>query len=80
MIRPVYFGYIIETAVNNAFQVAGNDEDAQQKALNEFDQFVSVLRNNGVNVTVAQIRKANGLTEKSILKPGQKLFIPKPGT
>jgi hypothetical protein len=52
MIRPVNFGYNTETAVNNAFQVAGNDEGAQQKALNEFDQFVSVLRKNGVNVTV----------------------------
>ena len=37
-------------------------------------------RENGVKVTVAEIRKANGLTEKSALKAGQKLFIPKPGT
>jgi len=37
-------------------------------------------RENGVNVSVAAIRKANGLTEKSTLKAGQKLFIPKPGT
>ena len=36
-------------------------------------------RDNGVKVTVAQIRKANGLAEGSVLKPGQKLFIPKPG-
>jgi hypothetical protein len=36
-------------------------------------------RDNGVKVTVSEIRKANGLTEKSVLKPGQKLFIPKPG-
>ena len=35
-------------------------------------------RENGVNVTVSQIRKANGLTNNSVLKPGQKLFIPKP--
>jgi LysM repeat protein len=32
-----------------------------------------------VNVTVAQVRRANGLTAKSTLKTGQKLFIPKPG-
>jgi LysM repeat protein len=32
----------------------------------------------GVKVTVAQVRKANGLTTKSVLKVGQKLFIPKP--
>jgi TolA-binding protein len=37
-------------------------------------------RDNGVKVTVAEIRKANGLTEKSVLKTGQKIFIPKPGT
>jgi LysM repeat protein len=36
-------------------------------------------RENGVMVTVSQIRKANGLTEGTSLKPGQKLFIPKPG-
>jgi chromosome segregation ATPase len=36
-------------------------------------------RENGVKVTVAEIRKANGLTAGSTLKPGQKLFIPKPG-
>lgn len=34
-------------------------------------------RDQGIHVTVSQIRKANGLTEKSILKVGQKLFIPK---
>lgn len=32
----------------------------------------------GVNVSVAQVRKANGLTDKSVLKVGQKIFIPKP--
>ena len=40
----------------------------------------TAYRENGVNVTVSEIRKANGLTEKSVLKVGQKLFIPKPGT
>ena len=40
----------------------------------------AAYRENGVNVTVSEIRKANGLTEKSVLKLGQKLFIPKPGT
>jgi hypothetical protein len=52
MIRPVHFGYNAETAVNNAFQVAGQDTDAQQKALQEFDGFVTLLRDNGVNVIV----------------------------
>ena len=54
MIRPVNFGYNAETAVNNAFQVAGMDTEAQKKALREFDDFVSVLRSNGVDVTVVQ--------------------------
>ena len=40
----------------------------------------AAYRENGVNVTVSEIRKANGLTGKSVLKVGQKLFIPKPGT
>jgi hypothetical protein len=40
----------------------------------------AAYRDNGVNVTVSEVRKANGLTEKSVLKAGQKLFIPKPGT
>ena len=52
MIRPVNFGYNAETAVNNAFQVAGQDAQAQQKAQQEFDGFVSMLHNNGVDVTV----------------------------
>jgi regulator of replication initiation timing len=39
----------------------------------------AAYREKGVNVTVSEIRKANDLTEKSILKVGQKLFIPKPG-
>ena len=37
-------------------------------------------RDNGVNVTVAQIRHANDLGTHTPLKVGQKLFIPKPGT
>jgi hypothetical protein len=52
MIRPVNFSFNAETAVNNAFQVAGNDAGAQDKALQEFDRFVAVLRANGVDVTV----------------------------
>jgi len=40
----------------------------------------AAYRDKGVNVTVSEIRKANDLTEKSVLKAGQKLFIPKPGT
>ena len=43
MIRPVAFAYNAETAVNNKFQVAGNAEAAQAKALKEFDAFVEKL-------------------------------------
>ena len=41
---------------------------------------VDAYRDQGVKVTVAEVRKANGLTSKSVLHVGQKLFIPKPGT
>ena len=52
MIRPVGFTYNAETAGNNLFQVAGNAENAQQKALKEFDAFVETLRKNDIDVTV----------------------------
>jgi hypothetical protein len=52
MIRPVNFSFNAETAVNNAFQVAGNTTGVQEKAKHEFDTFVTVLKNNGVDVTV----------------------------
>jgi hypothetical protein len=54
MIRPVNFGYNAETAVNNAFQVKSKEDDVQTKALKEFDAFVNVLQQNGVDVTVAE--------------------------
>ncbi len=52
MIRPVKFGFNAETAVNNAFQVEMTDERTQEQALAEFDGFVQLLRNNGVDVMV----------------------------
>ena len=52
MIKPVNFSFNAETAVNNAFQVAGASDDAQQKALKEFEEFVRLLRDNGIDVTV----------------------------
>ena len=52
MIRPVSFSFNAQTAVNNTFQTNSNAGDAQQKALDEFDQFVSLLRKNGVDVIV----------------------------
>jgi hypothetical protein len=52
MIRPVNFGFNAQTAVNNAFQVAGADTAAQEKARTEFDNFVTLLRSNDIDVTV----------------------------
>ena len=52
MIRPVNFGFNAQTAVNNEFQVPGQDAQAQQKGQEEFDAFVSMLHHNGVDVTV----------------------------
>lgn len=52
MIRPVHFGFNAETAVNNAFQEKGDDGQAQEKALAEFDGFVRLLRENGVDIIV----------------------------
>jgi LysM repeat protein len=40
----------------------------------------NAYKDNGVNVTVAEVRKANGIAEGGGVKAGQKLFIPKPGT
>jgi hypothetical protein len=52
MIRPVNFTFNAETAVNNAFQRDAGDAGAQRQALEEFDGFVALLRDNGVDVTV----------------------------
>ena len=53
MIQPVNFGFNTETAVNNTFQK--NLKGAvQQKALQEFTDFVEVLRKNKVDVTVIE--------------------------
>lgn len=52
MIRPVGFAFNAETAVNNSFQVASNQDQVQQKALQEFDNFVQKLQSHGIDVTV----------------------------
>ncbi|MHB8208874.1 citrulline utilization hydrolase CtlX [Mucilaginibacter sp.] len=53
MIRPVNFGYNEETAESNAFQHKDKNQQAvQEKALAEFNNFVEVLRQNGVDITV----------------------------
>ena len=57
MIRPAHFGFNSETAASNAFQ--SNQEDLppaaiSQKALEEFDNFVSLLRSKDIKVTVVE--------------------------
>ena len=64
MIRPVNFTFNAETAVNNAFQTpptpsgsSGLSDNpaagaAQQQSLHEFNDFVRLLRDNDVDVTV----------------------------
>ena len=57
MVRPARFAFNEETAGNNAFQQRVGGEEArllQQEALEEFDAFVALLRDQGVEVTVAQ--------------------------
>lgn len=54
MVRPAAFGFNEETAANNAFQQTGHNEGAQQKALQEFDNYVNLLKEAGVNVLVAE--------------------------
>ena len=54
MVRPVRFGFNEQTASNNSFQKRGFEKSAQERALEEFDNFVSLLRSNGVAVMVAQ--------------------------
>ena len=54
MIRPASFGYNEQTAESNAFQKKVNDgQTVHEKALQEFDAFVDLLRQHKVNVTVA---------------------------
>jgi hypothetical protein len=57
MVRPAHFGYNVETAENNAFQINDkslNPTEIEQKAIAEFDTFVKKLRAVGVNVIVFQ--------------------------
>lgn len=68
MIRPVAFGYNLETAENNFYQHKPKIEDSeeiQQKALAEFDQFAGKLREHEITVTVIE-DKASDDTPDSI--------------
>ncbi len=66
MIRPVRFSYNSQTAVNNAFQESGIPEElSQRQALKEFDAYVEMLRNEGIEVMVVE-DTANPHTPDSI--------------
>ncbi len=57
MVRPAAFGYNSETAVNNVFQSSIpslTQNQVQQKAEEEFDAFVKILRNKNIDVEVIQ--------------------------
>lgn len=59
MVRPARFAFNEETAGNNFFQQAGGDhavksEVVANRALQEFDALVALLRRNDVDVTVVQ--------------------------
>jgi hypothetical protein len=57
MVRPLHFGFNEETALNNAFQVNDNTLAPRQiaeLALKEFDDFVCVLREQGLIITVVE--------------------------
>ncbi|MGJ7033856.1 citrulline utilization hydrolase CtlX [Niabella hirudinis] len=54
MIRPIAFGFNTETAVNNAFQKKKDDWNVNEKAQQEFDQLVALLKQHQVDVCVIQ--------------------------
>lgn len=54
MIRPVHFTFNEQTAKNNYFQQNISVADLNDRALQEFDNFVETLRNNKIEVVVVQ--------------------------
>ncbi len=57
MVRPSSFGYNYQTATTNSFQKNDNlysSEEIQNKALIEFDEFVTLLKSNKIEVIVVQ--------------------------
>lgn len=60
MVRPAKFGFNEQTAASNAFQTRDtslSNEQIQQKAIEEFDRMVMLLRSRAINVVVAQDTK-----------------------
>jgi len=55
MIKPVNFGFNEETSESNAFQVRSQaQQNVHKKALKEFNEFVDLLKLNGVEVIVIE--------------------------
>jgi hypothetical protein len=54
MIRPLHFVYNEETAVNNSFQIKGDQKNLSEKAVREFDEFVRELEKQHIEVTVVE--------------------------
>ncbi|CAN5445634.1 arginine deiminase-related protein [soil metagenome] len=55
MIRPIKFGFNLQTAESNSFQQQSNtetSEEIQKKALEEFDAFTEKLISNGIDVII----------------------------
>lgn len=58
MIRPAQFAFNVETAQNNFFQQRVENDSVAEKAVEEFDALVQLLRRNDVDVTVVQNKPA----------------------
>lgn len=54
MVRPARFAFNEETAQNNCFQQPSGSVSVANKALDEFDAFVGLLRANDVDLTIIQ--------------------------
>ena len=65
MVRPVRFEYIDDKALNDAFQKDGSIRFAQKEELDEFDNYVRMLRAEGIIVMEIE-DEAKPFTPKSI--------------
>src|ERR1700680_3211916 len=54
MIRPLHFIYNKETAVNNSFQIKGDQKNLSKKAVQEFDELVMELQKQDIEVIVVE--------------------------
>ena len=54
MVRPIRFEYNPQTALNNNFQVQGDPDESNRKAIQEFDSYAEQLRAAGIKVNVIQ--------------------------